>query len=273
MLVLEVSLQSHLTLGQVNLVVLGLLCLFLRAHVAGRRGAASVWLSAAMATKLTPLVLLVSLGRERRYRTMLLTVGAFLVWTIVLPQVVSTRVLWIYRDAWLGSVGQYVTEAVAFGRATRFTLAAALAYVWPGVTAVPGYRLLAAAVVLAPILWLQGRLGSRVRPRLLVFGLYLLATLLISPLSETHHLVALAVPLWLWSLAAADSRPSWKLDGVGAAVFVVCHWVAVWNRASLMDFLAIVALYVVLFVRALRPDFGRVSARPLAVDVSGGAHA
>jgi hypothetical protein len=48
-LVLEVSLQSHLSLGQANLIVLVLCCVFARAHLAERRCAASLWLGVAMA--------------------------------------------------------------------------------------------------------------------------------------------------------------------------------------------------------------------------------
>jgi hypothetical protein len=252
-LVLEVSLQSHLSLGQANLIVLALCCLFVRAHLAERRGAASVWLGAAMAVKLTPLLFLVSLARERTYRTLLLTVGALLIWTIALPLVVSDRALALYRDEWLASVEQYVTEPVTFGKPSRFTVAAALVYLWPPVAGVPGLRYVAAALVVGPLLWLQGRVGHQVRSRLLVFGLYLLATLLISPLSETHHLVVLAVPLWLWSLAAAETRLG-PVDRVGAMVFLACHWLAVWHRVSLFDVVAMAMLYAMLFIQALSPD-------------------
>src|SRR5262249_55598027 len=143
--------------------------------------------------------------RERTYRTLLLAVGALLLWTIALPIAVSDRTLALYREEWLASVEHYVTEPVTFGKHSRFTLAAALVYLWPPVAGVPGLRYVAAVLVSGPLLWLQGRVGHQVRSRLLVFGLYLLATPLISPLSETHHLVVLVVPLWLWILAVAET--------------------------------------------------------------------
>jgi Glycosyltransferase family 87 len=250
-LAILVPLQSHMMLGQVNLVLLLLCCLFLRAHVAGRPIAASLALGGAIALKLTPAVFLVALARERRYCTLVLVAGSVIVWAVVFPYLVSDVVLAFYLDGWLPSLRGFTDAPVTFDRKSRFTLAAALVYLWPAAASIPGLRYWAAVAVLAPIAWLQGRAGGDPRGGLLIFALYLLAMPLISPLSGTHHLAVLAAPLWVWLLAAGDDPSRRPVDLVWGLLFLTLHWLGVPRRASLFDALALVTLYVTLVLRAI----------------------
>ena len=85
-LVLALPLHSNLTHGQVNLMVLLVCCLFMRAHLARRWLPASLWLGLASALKVTPIVFFVALLRERRYRTLLATGGSVALWAVFLPR-------------------------------------------------------------------------------------------------------------------------------------------------------------------------------------------
>jgi len=152
-LALFIPLQKHFYLGQVSLVVLYLCCLFLRAHLADRRLTESMWLGGAIALKLTPLLFLVSLLRERKYQTVFLTGGWLIVWAVFLPGVLSARVLELYRDGWvhgvIGHLEMPITQA-------HHTLAAAVARLWPALAAVPGLRYWTVAAVVGPRGTLKG---------------------------------------------------------------------------------------------------------------------
>lgn len=84
-LAIFVPLQSQMTLGQTNLLLLLGCCLFVQAHLADRPGPASLALGGAIALKLVPAVFLAALARERRLRTLALTVGAVAVWGCCCP--------------------------------------------------------------------------------------------------------------------------------------------------------------------------------------------
>jgi glycosyl transferase family 87 len=250
-LALALPLRSNLVLGQVNLMVLLVCCLFVRAHLAGRWLGASLWLGLASALKVTPLVFLVGLLGERRYRTLLATGGCVVLWAVVLPRIVSDRAWRLYREAWAPFITQSLQEPVRFGQSSRFTFAGALVYAWPALARVPGLRYWAAIAALAPLVWLQSRVGRDGRVPLVAFALYLLTMPLISPLSEQHHLVILVAPLWCWLLLASDESAARRFDVVGGALFLSLHWLAV-RRFYVLDFLALAVLYVALLLRGAR---------------------
>src|SRR5262249_53358061 len=154
---------------------------------------------------------------------------------------------------WLPYITRSLHEPVSYGRHSRFTLAATLVRVWPPLAPVPGLRYWAALAVLAPVVWLQGRAGRDARIPFVVFSLYLLSMPLISPLSEHHHLIVLAAPLWCWMLIATEARPLRRSDAVVAGVFLVLHGLAA-RRLYVLDFLALILLYVALILRVARSE-------------------
>jgi hypothetical protein len=268
-LALFIPLQNHLRYGQLGLLLLGLCALFLAFHLHGRRHAAAASLGGAIALKLTPAALLLYLGRGRRYREALGAIAWTLLLAVGLPALISSRVLELYRDGWLPEVAGLTAGPVEYEWRTRFTLAAVLAEIWPGLATTPGLRPAAAAAVLGPILWIQPRLARDPRGGLFLFALYLTAMPLVSPVSETHHLAMLAGPLWIWLLAAGSPPRMPILDGTGALLVLGGHWLgialagpAAGRRGSLFDGASLLALYAVLLVRSLR-------ATPVALDTPG----
>ena len=247
-LVLALPLHSNLAHGQVNLLVLFVCCLFLRAQLSRQWLSAGLWLGLASALKITPIVFVVALLRERRYRALLATGGSVILWAVVLPRLISDQVGALYGQEWLPSITRSLQEPVRFGRECRFTLAATLVRVWPTLARVPGLRYWAALAVLAPVVWLQGRAGRDARLPFVVFSLYLLSMPLISPLSEQHHLVILAAPIWCWVLMASEKRPWRRVDIFGAVLFVSLHWLAA-RKLYILDFLVLVGLYLALILR------------------------
>jgi alpha-1,2-mannosyltransferase len=256
--VLFIPLQNHLRYGQLNLLLLCLCVLFLALHLRGYEHAGAASLGSAIALKLTPAVLLLYLGRERRVRAAGLAIGWTLLLAVGLPGLITTRVLEWYRDGWLPEVIRLSSGPVVYEWRTRFSLAAVLTEFWPRLSTMPGLRFAAAAAVLGPILWAQPRLARDPRGVLVLFALYLTAMPLVSPVSETHHLAVLAGPLWIWLLATGAAPRFPVVDGAGALVFIGAHWLgsalagpAASRRGSLFDSAALLALYGVLLLRGV----------------------
>jgi glycosyl transferase family 87 len=256
--VLFIPFQNHLRYGQLNLLLLCLCVLFLDLHLRGREHAGAASLGSAIALKLTPAVLLLYLGRERRVRAAGLAIGWTLLLAVGLPALITSHVLEWYRDGWIPEVIRLSSGPVVYEWRTRFSLAAVLAEIWPRLATVPGLRYAAAAVVLGPILSVQTRLARDPRGMLLLFALYMTAMPLVSPVSETHHLAVLAAPLWIWHLAAGSVPRMPVLDGVGALLVLGAHWLGIAlagpassRRGSLFDSAALLALYGVLLLRGL----------------------
>src|SRR5262249_17654025 len=141
---LALPLRSTLVLGQVNLVLLLVCCLFARAHLTGKWLRASLWLGLAGAVKVTPLVFLVGLLGERRYRTLLATGGFVVWWAVLVPWMVSVQAWRLYSEAWVPFITQSLQEPVQFAQSSRFTLAGALVYVWPALARLSSLRYAAA---------------------------------------------------------------------------------------------------------------------------------
>jgi hypothetical protein len=147
---------------------------------------------------------------------------------------------------------------------TRFSLAGMLVRLWPGFEGVPGLHYWTATLLLAPLAALGGPAARDARVQLLLFGTYLTAIPLLSPISEMHHLTMLLGAVWLWLLAAGRAPSRLSLDGPAAAFFVSLHWLGnAWSRSrpalghyspgrggSLFESAAILVLYLVLVVRA-----------------------
>jgi hypothetical protein len=86
----------------------------------------------------------------------------------------------------------------------------------------------------------------------MIFALYLVAIPLISPLSWSHHLVFLVVPLSIWMLAAGELPALRAVDLGGAVLFLSLHWSRMWSQPPVFDALALMVLYLVLLIRGIQ---------------------
>src|SRR5262249_18584032 len=130
-LILFVPLQSHFGYGQLDLVILLMCCLFVRAQLSDRGGKASLWLGTGIALKLTPSVLLVDLVARRKARVVLATGAWILVWAVLVPALVSAQTVAYYRGWWVEGLRHHLESPVVLEWRTRFALAATLVRLWP----------------------------------------------------------------------------------------------------------------------------------------------
>jgi hypothetical protein len=270
-LVLYVPLQSHFGYGQLDLVILLLCCLFVRALLDHRNGQGALWLGSGIALKLTPSVFIVDLAAKRRVRILLLTGVWILVWAVLVPSLISVQTVAFYRGSWLEELRHHLESPVDIDWRTRFALAGLLVRLWPRLSVVPGLHYWVATLVLAPLAALGGAAARDARSQFILFAAYLTAIPLLSPISEMHHLTMLVGALWVWLLAAGSTPLMPAFDGVAGALFVTLHWLGnAWSRSrpalghyspaptgSPFESGAILVLYLVLLVRvwvACRPS-------------------
>ena len=209
-------LQNNLVNGQVNAVVLGLCVVLAWLHARGKRLAAGIALGAAIALKLTPAVLLMFLVKRKDWRTIAWTAAATLVCAVGLPYLIAGSSVWteyqFYARTFLTDrlvdSADIVTHHRAFGLVEvvrQLTGAAMAADTW------------IAAALVAMALWATDRPD---RPH--AFALYLAASLLMSPMSEVHHLILLWPGLIGLTWAALAGRLSAAyIVGVAAVLIAV----------------------------------------------------
>ncbi len=210
-LLLLAPIQNNLLNGQVNPVVLLLCALFLRAYLRGSRLAAAAFLGLAAAIKLVPLVFLLFLLVRRDFRAF----GLALLWTVffcVLPAAAAGGRLFPWYRSY---VHAFLLEraAGATSSSVYFTPAGFLTALVPDLAGRLWVSALSAFVVVVAVLLLD-RDPERPAASAWNFNLYLLAILLLSPMSERHHLLFLVPPavlatLGLWLVPPWRTRGAW----------------------------------------------------------------
>lgn len=197
LLIMTPVIQNNLLNGQANFVVLLFCALFLQSHFEGRVFRASFFLALAVAIKLVPLALFLFLLVRRSYRTLALS-ALLAIGFCLLPVVTLGDNLFDYY-------GDYIRGFI-FGNFTGnppdqeiyFTLHGFLAQIWPVLSSFPGSKIASALVVAlaVAVVDLLSLRRNRDLAGLWTCHFYLIAILLISPMSEIHHL-AFLLPAFL----------------------------------------------------------------------------
>lgn len=193
--------QNNLLNGQINFIVLLLCILFLKFYLESRKVLASVFLSTAIAIKLTPLILIVYIiaRRELLLASITLIFSVFLV--LGLPYAIRGGII---VDWYSEYVHSFLVNNIASHNAPldgfAFSITSIINFLLP-VSKLTSLSI-AGFISVAPIFWLQ--IISRkdtINKQILFFSLYMLAILLITPMSETHHLINLLPAVSLVTIA------------------------------------------------------------------------
>jgi hypothetical protein len=257
--------QNNLLNGQVNLIVLFCCTMFLRSYVREKKVTSAAWLSAAIAIKLVPAILVVFLLVRKQFRVLLWT-ALFAILFCLLPTIVAgTNAFAFYRDYWdsfflpslLGHAPKGSPSTCAqFLSVSKipifFGLHRTLQYFLPAAGSAGWVRAIAQSVSLLAVLAvdLAGRRARPLHRDTWAFSGYLLGCLLLSPVSEIHHLV-FAVPAVCLVGARTFFDRRWTTKTVLAFTggFVLCFDVA----AGLYDkmpffFLSLAILLALVFL-------------------------
>ena len=240
--------QSNLLNGQVNFIVLLLCTLFLRDYLLSRNFTAALFLSMAIAIKVTPIILLVYLLCRRDFLMVGLVIFMTLILSFGVPYIIGGAATFGYYSSYWHS---FIMDNIAVnGQMTHgfaFSLVSIIGFFIPSLPKLFTF-IISGIFSLAPIILIQfiSRSEKSKGKEILLFSLYLVAVLLISPLSETHHLINLFPALLVMVVATLQySRQYFKM---GAVVLTVVFASLISGKFYFSaNLIAIIALYGSMF--------------------------
>jgi Glycosyltransferase family 87 len=249
------QIQNHLLNGQTNAFVLLLCVLFWIDWHEGRNGWAALWLGLGVSLKLVPALFFVPLLMRRSWSVLGLTCMWVVVLSVALPAIfLGSGVLPAYEQyARTFLLAQLHGSVGSDPCGHCYTLNGTLAWLVPAWKNSLTAKIGAALLVLLPLAALEWRssLSSTWR-RFAHLETYLTAILLLTPLSETHHITLLLPCAWLMALrwTAVPGRSLWDefLDLTPFCLFPL--WKVVGGP---LEFLAVGWLFAAALRRAAGP--------------------
>jgi alpha-1,2-mannosyltransferase len=233
--------QIDLLNGQVNLEVLLLCLLFFDRYRRKQWALASIFLGAAIALKLLPVLLLLFLLVRRELRAILTTAIATAVFCLA-PALLAGRAMFAYYERYAREfLLSRLRDATTAG-AISFRPDHLLASLEPG----PVVHYAIVSAVLALLAWIGWR-GRDDVSTFAAFCAFLVAMPLLSPKSEIHHLVLALPAAILLSIAALEPGALvWRLGTIG---FWCCLWLGRVDRTGPFYSLALLLLMAGLVAR------------------------
>jgi hypothetical protein len=267
--------QNHLLNGQTGAFVLLLCLLFWIDWHGGRGGCAAFWLGMGVSLKLVPALFFVPLVMRRSWSVLGLTCVWIVILSVALPALfLGTGVVPAYEyyaRTFLFCELHGPAHSDPFGHC--YTIYGTLTQLVPAWKTSLTAKAAAALLVLFPLCALewQGATSSTGR-RFALLETYLAAILLLTPLSETHHLTLLLPCAGLMTLrwTADPHRPLWA-ELVDLTPFLLFP---LWKvLGGPLEFLAVAWLYVAALAHAVGPDLDGQAHRvaPVAPAFAGNA--
>lgn len=239
-------LQNNLLNGQVNFVVLLLCVLCLKFHLDKRDVLSSATLAVAIAIKIVPAILLLFLVVRRRYGAALLTIGLAGAFCLVPALLLGRQAPANYLE-WGRHMAALASTPSPEKGTMFFTLHGFLSYLFPGLinSFAATVASIAAVIIAAVGLDANNRGRAEAACDAWAFSEYLLAILLILPISETHHLAFLIPAALLVVLRSVLTAGLSRSQRYGIPVlFSLLFWAGKADKNGPMFFLAIVVLFV-----------------------------
>jgi Glycosyltransferase family 87 len=260
--------QNNLLNGQINFIVLLLCVAFLKAHLESRRLSSSIYLAAAVSIKLTPLILLVYLIFRKDFLTVGLVLLISSIMAVLLPYFVDGAAVFQYYSYYISSFLSQSVSSSGQAPANFFSITAIFNSLF-SMRYSSLSIILASILSLTPIVLVQLRSHPSTKAKETVFfSSYLLAALLISPVSETHHLIGLFPALLVITLAALQNFQNTFRVGVSSLI-VIAISLLLGRFLFPLNIIAIASSYVsmVWLIRALKKNdpFAPLDASPVTV--------
>ncbi len=213
--------RNNLLNGQINFLVIALCVMFFKKYQEKHIIISSLYLALAIATKLTPGIFLFYLLFNKAYKACLATLFFSLLFILILPGlIVGPEKLLAFYQYYILSIQanaashnqHHILLSLSSVANTLFTLTSPhrLLALWPSIALVGMY-------------FLQQRSNNQTS----LFSLYMILPLLISPMSETHHLASLFIPL----LALLPTQTSLQIKTTQTLILIsviVLIWLGNW---------------------------------------------
>lgn len=218
-------LQDNQLNGQVNFILLYLMVLFFKFSANAKIFWASLFLSIAIAIKVTPLIFIGYLFFYKRFKTIVLTLFLLLIWLLLLPNFFQPFAKNIeYYQYYLDTFILHRTQD--FGEENLHSGYFSLTTFLSNFTG-------KISIVLSGAICVLGLAYYQLKERLevYIFSGYLIAILLISPMSEQHHLI-LTFPFLVLLLMSKK-----VLNIILLLMFIVCASINIKNEITLVSLL------------------------------------
>jgi len=215
--------QNNFLNGQINIIVLFLCILFFKYSLESRRLVASLLLSAAISIKLTPAIFLLYLIIRRDFLSLVLTLVFLAVFIFALPYAIAGHktVEWY---------SQYIQSFLVYNIASRgevsdefgYSITAIFSHFFPLIPKLLSF-LLASLVSILPIVWVHftSQKDERTKQAVLL-SLYSIAFLLVTPMTETHHLINLLPAICIITLVLTSyARNNFQISFFTLAIVFV----------------------------------------------------
>lgn len=270
--------HSNLVNGQVNLILVAMCVAFFEAERRGRHRAAGLWLALAVHTKALPILLLGYLLLRRRWAAIgwcalfgvAFAAAPALFWGSETLDIYLAYLAQLQEKIAKGTVDNGAITIASRGDREYFTLRGLLAVLIPSTSpsVVVKYLCIAAAVGVALVSDLLLRRSRSSLAHGAAFATWLAVSLLISPISEKHHL-ALLFPAWAVGAFLVARRPS----TASLALLLACT-VVIWTAKHFPEgpwyLLTIAFSLAMAWLAARKPhEPGAGSVAPLRRDVDG----
>ncbi len=183
--------QNNLLNGQINTIVLLLCALFFKYCLESKKILSSLFLSGAISIKLTPMIFLIYLIIRKEFLLLGLTLLFSIFFLFGMPYALAQEKSIEWYSYYLQS---FLIHHIAIQKSSTefgFSITSILNYFFPSIPKLLAF-LIAGLISILPIAWLQFIIQRNdAAKQTLIFSLYMISTLLISPISETHHLINL----------------------------------------------------------------------------------
>lgn len=230
-------LQDNFLNGQVNILLLFFCTLFLKYLNDNKRLMSGLFLALSIAIKITPAILTVWLVFNKNYRIFLYTLVISIIMIIGLPYIFIGEKTFEYYSYYLDN---FILHKTTKGNEIKgFSLTNFYALIHPKIAI-----FLSVITMIALNYWNQ--ISSKIEnielKRFFLFSLYLISILLISPLSEGHHLIMI-LPAYLFILNYLTKFPNKYL----IAVFIIITFIVLFfKNVTFLIFCSLLTLYFVI---------------------------
>jgi hypothetical protein len=210
------SIHNTFLNGQVNLLVLACDVMFFSSFFNKKYISSSIWLAAAIAIKLTPIILLGFLFIRKRYGLLLMTI-LISVFFILLPSVLCGEKIISYYNFYINNFILHkftATDSVIKdieGFAPGFNLQSVIGLSYPPAFKSFSLKLFSLLSISILIVWVDIISCKNIISRYDFFGFsaYVIGSLLLSPMGENHHTVAI-YPIVLVLVSMIMFNGAWR---------------------------------------------------------------
>ena len=240
--------QNNLLNGQINIIVLQLCLIFFHYWKKGETIISALFLAAAISIKLVPLIFLILVIQRRNYYLLIYTVVFALLFTIVIPSLFLGEEL-------VGLYGNYFNTLLLKGASLEipgnsmfFTLSGFLSYIIPSLKNVIWLKLISALLVIIALLAFSLKMEDKFYSKnsIVVISLYFLGILLVSPMSETHHLIFILPALTIVTFNILNLKSFNRLTRINIIIFFLFYIAGTFYQVNPFYFLSIIWLSILL---------------------------